>query len=256
MIHFVIWLIYPMTALVVGLLVTAACLFLGKVGTARTLLALCLVWLFVWGTPGVCGRLGYWLEKAYPPLPMAQVPQADVIVLLGGGMGPPRGVGLYPELFSGADRVWHAARLHHAGTAPTIIASGCGERGSSAVLLRDLGIPADAIIIEGKARNTVENGVYTRDVMRENGYTNALLVTSAYHMRRSEMIFTSLGLQVIPVATDHESMYGNQKGPLSLIDRLGRVIPRAGTLERSACYLKEWVGYWGDMWRVRKYKGL
>lgn len=256
MIRLLIWLCYPLTLFIFGLSLAFVFLLVRRIKLATWVCGLSMVWLFFWGTDVVPSRIGVSLEVAYPPLTLEQTPRADTIILLGGGMGQPQGICLYPELFGAADRVWHAARLYHAGKAPTIIASGCAEKGSSAVLLRDLGIPADAIIIEGKARNTVENGVYTRDVIRENGYTNALLVTSAYHMRRSEMIFTSLGLQVIPVATDHESMYGNQKGPLSLIDRLGRVIPRAGTLERSACYLKEWVGYWGDMWRVRKYKGL
>lgn len=259
MIHFLTWLIYPMTAIVGGLLVAAACLFRGKVRAARTLLVLCLVWLFVWGTPSVCGRLGYGLEKAYPPLPMDQVPHADVIVLLGGGMGPPRGVCLYPELFGGADRVWHAARLYHAGKAPMIMPSGSAEAGSAVALLKDLGVPASAIVVESRAKNTIENGLFTKQLMRERGYTNALLVTSAFHMRRAEMIFRAVGVKSTPVAADHEATYGRQGdhsckgggGWLAIMNDM----PNASSLDRSALYLKEYAGYWGDGWRLRRVEG-
>lgn len=246
-----------MTVFVVGLILGVICLFWRRLRAAKWLLALSLVWLFIWGTNGVPKYLGLWLEKPYPPLPMQEVPKADVIVILGGGMGPPKGACLNPELFGGADRVWHAARLFHAGKASVIMPSGRAEEGGSVVFLKALGVPATAIIVENKARNTLENGLYAKTLMQKSGYTNALLVTSAYHMRRAEMIFKKLGVQVVPVATDHEATYGNQKLPgdpqksVSWLD-LMCWFPSGGLLERSACYLKEFFGFFGDAWRLER----
>ena len=257
MIHFLTWLIYPMTTIVCGAALALGCRCRGMIKTSRWLFALSLCWLCVWGTEAVPGRLGYMLEREYPPLPLAKVVQADAIVILGGSMGPPKGVCIYPELFTGADRVWHAARLYHAGKAPVIIPSGSAEAGSSVVLLRDLGVPPSAILVEDKAKNTIENGLYTKELMRKRGLKKALLVTSAYHMRRSEMIFKTLGVQVVPVATDHEMTYGRQvtaadpKAGWSWLSFI-RWLPSASMLDRSAWYLKEVVGYWGDAWRLRK----
>lgn len=255
MVHFLTWLIHPMTGFVIGLFLVAACHLLRWTRATRVFFALSLGWLFIWGTDGVPRKLGLWLEKPYPPLPMGQVPQADVIVLLGGGMGPPKGACLYPELFSAADRVWHAARLYHAGKAPVIMPSGCSEAGSSTVLLRELGVPASAIVVEDRAKNTIENGVFSKALMEKNGYTNALLVTSAFHMRRSEMIFRTLGVRVYPVATDHEVTYGSQRVGGSSgwrwLDSM-RWMPNASLIDRSAWYCKELVGYWGDSWRLRQ----
>ena len=245
-----------MTGFVIGLFLVVACHLLRWTRAMRVFFALSLGWLFVWGTDSVPKKLGLWLENPYPPMPMEQVPQADVIVLLGGGMGPPKGVCLYPELFSAADRVWHAARLYHAGKAPVIMPSGCSEAGSSTVLLRELGVPASAIVVEDRAKNTIENGLFSKTLMEKNGYTNALLVTSAFHMRRSEMIFRTLGVRVFPVTADHEVLYGHQ-GSTTMYNwpAIAFSLPNAGTLDRSAWYLKELFGYWGDRWRLKNLYG-
>lgn len=252
MIRFLTWLIFPMTLFGIGMILVVICHFLKKKETAHLIFALSLCWLFIWGTGGVPNHVGIWLENRYPPLPMDKVPHADVIILLGGSMGAPQGKCIYPELFAGADRVWHAARLYHAGKAPVIIPSGCSEAHSSAVLLRELGVPASAIVVEDRAVNTIENGRFSKELMLKKGYTNALLVTSAFHMRRAEMIFKTVGVQAVPVATDHEVMYGSQESnTLSWLPCRGWM-PDAGTLEWSAWYLKEIFGYWGDVWRLRR----
>lgn len=255
MVAFLTWLICPLTAFVLGLFLVVLCHFLHRPKTTKWLFALSLCWLFVWGTDGVPRAMGSWLESKYPPLPMEKVPKADVILLLGGAMGAPHGACIYPEMFAGADRVWHAARLYHAGKAPVIMPTGCAEDRASVRLLKELGVPASAIRVENKAENTIGNGLYTKALMQKYGFKNALLVTSAYHMRRAEMIFKTLGVPVFPVATDHEALYGNQgaAAPLSW-GSVARWLPSANMLDRSAWYLKEIFGFWGDTWRMKDVK--
>jgi uncharacterized SAM-binding protein YcdF (DUF218 family) len=52
---------------------------------------------------------------------------------------------------------------------------------------------------ENKALDTVENGKFSLEVVKENNLSkNIYLVTSAYHMKRSIIIFRHFGFNVIP----------------------------------------------------------
>jgi len=61
------------------------------------------------------------------------------------------------------------------------------------------GIPAENISIEGTSRNTWENA---RNVTEMIGEEPFLLVTSAYHMKRSMREFEKVGANPIPAPTD------------------------------------------------------
>ena len=110
--------------------------------------------------------IGGALESEWPIVKAEEVPKADAIVLLGGGMGSNRNVYPYAEMWGGADRVWHAARLYKAGKAPIVIPTGCNERESTVPLLRDFGVPESAILVEDAARNTEENARFVERMLK------------------------------------------------------------------------------------------
>ena len=237
---FLPWLASPLT---LALLAAAWALVAGVRGRRRTscrLLAGIVVWLLVWSSPLFYRWFGGALERPYPPLRAGEMPRADAIVLLGGGMSAPYGLP-YPDMSGSADRVWHAARLYHAGRAPLVIASGSEEAASSALLLQDLGVPAAAIRVEGESRNTAGNAACTRRLLDALGARRVLLVTSALHMRRARLLFERSGVEVIPAATDHEATARRSRP-----DRwsLAALLPSAEMLERNSCALKERLGYW------------
>lgn len=167
--------------------------------------AMAFVWLYFWSIGGTYKLLGGWLERPYEIHLAEASPCADAIVLLGGGMGSCTNGYPYAEMYQGADRVWHAARLWKAGKAPIILASGCSERYAALPLLRDFGVPEDRIWIEDRSLNTEQNAKFTAEKLGER--KTILLVTSAYHMRRSELMFRKYaqGLRVIPCPTDFEA---------------------------------------------------
>ena len=207
------------------------------------------LWFWVWGSQVFYGVLGYGLEKQFPPMRADAMPRAEVIVILGGGMGAGRNQP-YAEMWTGADRVWHAARLYHAGRAPLIIPSGTGEGESSVPLLLDLGVPAQAIRPETQARNTEENALNVARMVRAlpageaQAARRILLVTSAGHMRRALLNFERTGLVVIPAATDHEA-YVACGQELEWVDFL----PSADRFQRNSLAFKEHLGYW--LYRVK-----
>ena len=160
---------------------------------AMRLGVLALLWLWVWSTPIARYALLGAVEAGYPPVQVQALPQAQAIVVLGGGVTPPERAGELPDLTAAADRVWHGARLFHAGKAPLLVLSGGSNPAVSAsseaeamrLLLSDLGVPADALVLEARSRNTRDNARYTAELLRPRGVSHILLVSSALHMRRA-----------------------------------------------------------------------
>ena len=193
--------------------------------------------------------IGGALEREWPIVRAEDVPTADAIVVLGGGMGANTNVYPYAEMWGGADRVWHAARLYKAGKAPLVIPTGSGERESTLPLLIDLGVPESAIRIEGKARNTEENAKFVEEILsrvehveRVEKRKRILLVTSAWHMRRSVLMYKKYApmLEVIPAAADYEATILTMH-PFCLKD----ILPDVNFLCASSFAFKEYIAYWG-----------
>ena len=52
------------------------------------------------------------------------------------------------------------------------------------------GVSADKILMEPSAQNTFENARMVQKLMSEEGYANAIIVTSAFHARRAKYFFS------------------------------------------------------------------
>ena len=167
------------------------------------------------------------------------------MAVLGGVVSPPMIGHMEIDLKSSADRVWYAARQFHAGKAPLVLLSGGGdlehqafsEARAMAVFVQDLGVPAQALVLEEISRNTRGNAAFSAALLKARGIEHILLVTSALHMSRALALFKAQGLQVTPAPTDFEA---GQEPSLGLPAWL----PDAGALNRSALAMKELVGLW------------
>lgn len=212
----------------------------------KTIVVLALAALWVLSMPVVSDALKYSLERRFPPLAMEEVPNADAIVALGGGIQPASSRNPYPDLGAASDRYWHAWRLWRAGKAPEIVVSGGAmpwldarstEAEAAVRFLADLGVPANRILLESSSLDTSQNAQMTESVLRTRGARKALLVTSALHMRRALARFEQIpGIEFIPVATDHEVA----ADPAGLI----RWLPDTDALDGSRRAMKEYLGYW------------
>ncbi|MFE4714514.1 YdcF family protein [Paenibacillus sp. NPDC056722] len=128
-------------------------------------------------------------------LPLSQSPkQAEVIIVLSGGPG----------------RVEEAAKLYNAGYAPYMILSNAKESTSaSGDMLQTalaLGIPQDAILTENEAESTYQNVEFTLPIMKEHGFTSAIVVSSDFHMRRVKILFDRVykksGIELTYIGSD------------------------------------------------------
>ncbi|WP_165852066.1 YdcF family protein [Mucilaginibacter terrenus] len=103
-------------------------------------------------------------------------------------------------------------------------------------LLHKQGFLDSAIFIESKARNTFENASLSHAIIKKAGLKPPyLLVTSAFHMKRAELIFKKEGLQVVGYPCDYKTL----KSALSLYDFL----PSSVNYDKWNLYIKELIGY-------------
>lgn len=200
-----------------------------------------LLWLWIWSLPAVSIEFRAALEGEYPPVEFASLPACQAAVVLGGAMSPPDARHVEPDLNRAADRVRAAAQVYHAGKAPLLVLSGGGnptrwslsEAEAMRTVLREFGVPEEAMLLEGRSRDTRENARFSAELLRERGIDRVLLVTSALHMRRALRHFAYEGIEALPVSTDHEA-----RG----VSGWQRWIPDTDALDGSARAIKEWVG--------------
>ncbi len=198
------------------------CLKNAQVRLARTIFILTLG-LYICSTNLFAGYLMGKLERDYtPPL----YPAGDVIVMLGGGAtrDTPDVSGMGGLCSIPSSRLLTAVRLQRKLHVPIIVSGGAAHAASAkeALIARriliDLGVPEDKIIVEDKSLNTKQNALFCAKIIKERDFSEPLLVTSAFHMRRAVLNFKQQGINVIAYPTDytqniHRSFYLSQLMP-------------------------------------------
>ena len=102
----------------------------------------------------------------------------DAIVVLTGGRG----------------RVDEGVRLYREGKSKWLILTGVDPSVSKPDLYRDRRGEhgADRVLLEKNSRNTLENALYSRELILGNGITSIRLITSRYHMKRATLFFRAV----------------------------------------------------------------
>ncbi|WP_457128976.1 YdcF family protein [Mucilaginibacter sp. HD30] len=165
------------------------------------------------------------------------------VIVLGGFSGA--GVNGGGQFNRASDRFITATLLLTTGKAGHILISGGNgelvpgayrEAPWAKLQLQKLGIADSLILTEGNSRNTIENLEFSKKVLLAHKLKPPyLLVTSAFHMRRSLMICRKKGIDAVPYPCN----YLTDNRHLKLTD----VVPQADVLSSWEFYLKEVVGY-------------
>lgn len=105
---------------------------------------------------------------------MQKSTKTDAIVVLTGGKG----------------RVVEGVRLYRQGTAHYLIIVGADPAvRKSDIYKANPGDPTtDGVILEKNSRNTLENAIYGREVIKKNNIKSILLITSRYHLKRATIL--------------------------------------------------------------------
>jgi uncharacterized SAM-binding protein YcdF (DUF218 family) len=216
-----VWLVAaPTNAL---MLITAAASLWSVLGPSK-----CAAWLAVAGACGLIiggfSPLSHWLtvplENRFPQWEAGLPgPIVDGIIVLGGEAG---------------DRIIAFAELMRRFPQARLVYSGPGEHPATEDLLDKfvrLGGDRKRVTHESRSRNTFENAVYSRELIKPHTYERWLLVTAAMHMPRAIGCFRRAGFEVEAYPTAY-SAKGN---------------PGSSALAQLDAAMKEWIGlvvYW------------
>ncbi len=89
--------------------------------------------------------------------------------------------------------------------------------------------------IETNSRNTWENAVFSQAILKEAGISRIYLITQAWHMPRAQLVFESVGLDVIPAPTGF--LHGGGDAPLIM-----HFLPSSNALQTNYIVSHELLG--------------
>lgn len=204
--------------------------------------------LLIFGFSPLPDLLAVPLETRFPP-PPEDAPAPDGIIVLGGSVDENlSGVLNRVTLADSAERVTAPIALHRLYPKARIVFSGgtgafrgsaYTEAGTVRRFWQEVGLDQGDILYEDQSRNTFENAIFTRDLVKPQPGSRWLLVTSAMHMPRSVGIFRKAGFPVVAYPVDYRTSG----------DLLGWRLPRHASknLALMEFAAHEWLGlaaYW------------
>ncbi|WP_223815831.1 YdcF family protein [Adhaeribacter rhizoryzae] len=145
-----------------------------------------------------------WLLWEYEPVPLKNIKQYDAGILLTGFTSLEKSPHDRVYTNKGADRLLHTVMLYKKGYINKVLVTGgsgalrktyTSEAQAVKNLLLLSGVPAADILLEDKSRNTYENAQYTKKMLAQYpSLQRFIVITSAFHMRRSTGCFIKAGV--------------------------------------------------------------
>lgn len=168
---------------------------------------------------------------------------AQAIVVLGGGLRDANELyGNITVTNNELERMRYAAYLHNETGLP-LLATGSAPNGTSEaeIIAKEFkqffGISTKWV--EGQAKTTKENALYSKAMLEKEGVKKIILVTQNWHMQRAKMLFEQQGFEVLPAGV------GYGKTPPEYINFM-YFVPQSGAMDNIMLFLKEWLGYWKE----------
>ena len=140
--------------------------------------------------------------------PTTPLRQADAIVVLGNRPPTDAAGHVMPET---RRRVERGVALFHAGLADTLVMTGgpAPHGRVEAEVMRDLalslGVPAEAVRVEPRSTDTIENARYTVALLCEGEalcFPSVIVVSTPYHLERAGHLFACAGARVQLAGTE------------------------------------------------------
>lgn len=223
--------------LLIGVLLAGLALARSRPRAGRRVIGAALAGLYLLSMPLVAQNLLVAWEG--PPAPQPASPDAQAIVVLGGGkyvLAPEYG----GDTVLGATlvRLRYAARLHRQTGLPLLVSGGSPEGGavSEAQAMRDALLRDFAVAVrwtEDGSANTLANARLSYALLSAQGIRTIYLVSHAWHLPRAQLAFERAGFRVIPAPTAYTTHYRR-----TVLD----LLPSAGALRDSAVFCHELLG--------------
>lgn len=194
-------------------LITLYLMICSHLRAARILFGITIIVFLLIGT----GVIPYFMLKSLQASESISKPdfgKNTAIILLGFGiMKQPESERVYPMPLS-YSRITNAAMLYNSckkskGECKIVISGGDpNEIGRSEAnvykeILIQLNINLNDILVEEKSDNTFQNAKLTNELLKKYSFDKLYLVTSAFHLKRSELYFSHFGLNTIAYPADY-----------------------------------------------------
>lgn len=210
----------------------------GRKQAVRIVLTAAFLFLYIISISPASNALYYFLEKDYLLRNNDNVDKLDIVVVLGGGVLDNKYLHETLPSSQTASRLLYAVQVFKKSGARYLVCSGEGTgRLSEADVMRRasirLGISDEKIKIDPKSKNTWEQAREMNNMFQDKNIRIGL-VTSAYHMKRSEKEFRKYFSNVIPLPSGY--LYSSSE--LSVIS----FIPKSVNLHKFSTALHEIIG--------------
>jgi uncharacterized SAM-binding protein YcdF (DUF218 family) len=200
-----------------------------------------LLFVILYTTAGTVGLQA--LENRIPK-PASDPANISCMIVLGGAFeNEVTSVRGGVEFNQAADRFVEALRLALRFPQSRVLVSGGdgsfsgtyeGEAAASKRFFAEFGIGPERMIEENHSRTTYENTVNTAALLKADGLTDCLLITSGFHMPRALALFEKAGIAVTPWPVDYRT-----NGQTAL--RFDFTQP-ALNAQQTATAVREWLG--------------
>jgi len=181
------------------------------------------------------------LEDAYKIPSITEIKQADAYVVLGAGVHDyaPDIDGTGTLTNDATMRLICAYRLYRANKRPIIISGGqvMGRRAEAEIskrVLISLGVEEKQIIGEMESKDTYENAKFVKAIADMHNIKNIVVITNAYHMSRSMLLFGKHFKDPIACPTG----YYTSRTKYNLLSFL----PQGNNIDDIGIALKEYLG--------------
>lgn len=216
-----------------------------KRNVGRKLLWISLALLLLFSNQFIANYIMYLWEPPFKGI--AELPEYELGIVLTGVTNLNKTA--YDRTFfnKGADRATHAVQLYKLGKIKKILITGGqglnpANNNREADLLANFmilaGVSKEDLLIENEAVNTRENAVFTKQKLASEGIdlqSTPILITSAFHMKRSKACFDKVGLSTVTFPVDYYA-----SDPQLTFKTL--VQPSPDALRNWHILVKEWIG--------------
>jgi len=240
--QFLSFLLMPLT-IVLLLLITG--LIWSKKAVGRKIMLTGLILLLFFTNQYLANYAMYLWEPEFKAID--SLPKYEMAIVLTGVTNLDKTV--YDRTFfnKGADRATHAMQLYKLGKVNKILITG-GQglnptnSNAEAELLANFmvtaGVSEEDILIEDKAVNTYQNALFAKQLIEKEHFdlqSEHLLITSAFHMKRSKGCFDKVGLKTVTYPVDYYA-----SDPQLTFKKVFQPSPDA--LKNWHILFKEWIG--------------
>ena len=238
-----VWMVTtPDNLLLILLLIVLTLLWRGKNRLAKGILGFVVGILLILALFPIGEWILYPLEIRFPENPV--LPQkVDGVIVLGGTENAILSTKWHQvELGDATERLlafetlarrYPDAKLVFSGGSGSMVYQGYKGADVAKMVFEQQEMNVSHVTFESESRNTYENAVFSKALVKPVSGENWILITSAFHMPRSLGIFCRAGWPMIPYPVDHYTWPGN-------LFRVG--LDLADHLRILSMGIKEWLG--------------